>query len=106
MVVWTRNENKIEKGVLGEYEAASQHMELKSEAVTALAFAPEFVLESYFVAVGLEVGVIQCFMWMPKGWERVFYLDRKCVVACFTFYTIKVVLLQLGASFDGEKVSV
>ncbi|XP_044261975.1 probable elongator complex protein 2 [Tribolium madens] len=76
VAVWTKNENKQEKSVLGLYEAASVHLELKNESVTAVAFAPDCVLGSYLIAVGLEVGVIHCFKWSTNAWERILFLDK------------------------------
>ncbi|KAJ3642069.1 hypothetical protein Zmor_024887 [Zophobas morio] len=76
VVVWRKNEHKEEKGILGEYEAASKHLELKGESVTAVAFAPKCVLGGYLLAVGLEVGVIRCYKWTSAGWENLVILDR------------------------------
>lgn len=88
MAVWTKNANKCEKSILGQYEAASVHFEVKNESVTAVAFAPESVLGSYLIAVGLEVGVIHCLKWSRNGWERILFLDKKFVVVfCFVSFT-------------------
>ncbi|EFA10370.2 putative elongator complex protein 2-like Protein [Tribolium castaneum] len=76
VAVWTKNANKQETGVLGQYEAASVHLELKNESVTAVAFAPDCVFGSYLIAVGLEVGVIHCLKWSTSAWERILFLDK------------------------------
>ncbi|RZB40823.1 elongator complex protein 2 [Asbolus verrucosus] len=76
VVVWTKSATQIKNGILGEYETASRHLELKNESVTAIAFAPGLVLGSYLVAMGLESGVIRCYKWSPEEWQHVLFLDK------------------------------
>ncbi|GJQ80997.1 hypothetical protein Trydic_g23426 [Trypoxylus dichotomus] len=73
VVVWTKNTEKTPQSVLGQYEPASAHLDMK-ESVTALSFAPLLVKDKYLLAVGLESGVINLYLWC-KEWLRVLTYD-------------------------------
>lgn len=75
VAVWTRNEGKAPQNVLGEYETASTHLDLR-ESVTAVCFAPVPVKGKYLIAIGLESGVIYLYLWC-KEWLRVSTYDNR-----------------------------
>lgn len=77
VVTWTRNEGKILKNCLGEYESASDVLELKSESITALCFAPILIQDKYLVGIGFESGAISLYKWNCDGWTQVVTLDNR-----------------------------
>lgn len=75
VVVWCKNDEKDPKKLIGQYEAASVHLDLK-ESVTAACFAPILVKGKYLIAIGLESGVIHLYLWC-KEWLRVQTYDSR-----------------------------
>lgn len=77
VVVWTINKDKQRTNILGQCEAASDPLELKSESVTAVAFATGLLAKFYLIAVGLESGVIHLYKWSPEEWKKVLVLYQR-----------------------------
>lgn len=84
MVTWSRNATKAAVSCLGQYEAATEVLELKSESITALAFAPLLIGGSYLVGVGLEIGDVSLYKWSVRGWTHLTTLDNGYVQKSFT----------------------
>lgn len=77
VVIWTRNPDKLPTNILGQCQAISNHLDLKGESVTALAFAPVQISKFYLLAVGLESGVILLYKWNINEWKLHLKLQNK-----------------------------
>lgn len=84
-VVWERNE-KLPENITLRCRAASSVLELKEESVTALAFAPKTIGDSYLVAIGLESGVILLYEWTTKHWRKLLILNKEYVTNLLLLY--------------------
>lgn len=76
LVLWHKNNEIDPKPLIGQYEAAPNFLELKGESITAVAFAPELINKEYFLAIGLESGLIQLYKWY-NDWSLITVLDKR-----------------------------
>lgn len=76
VVVWEKNKEMAEN-IVERYKAASQALELKGDSVTAVAFAAKQFNNNYFLAIGLESGVIVFYTWTPVEWNKILFLNQR-----------------------------
>lgn len=77
MVIWTINGSKPSISVLGKCESVSQPLIFENESVTAVAFAPEMILNRYLVAIGLDSGLIFLYSWFVDEWKQELFLSQR-----------------------------
>ncbi|XP_017768864.1 PREDICTED: probable elongator complex protein 2 [Nicrophorus vespilloides] len=75
LVVWTKN-SELPMSALGQYEAASEVLTLKTQSITALAFAPQKIADKYMLAVGLESGCIMIYHWDKSGFKELVNMSQ------------------------------
>lgn len=81
VVVWWKNVGKEVVNSLGLYAAAGEHLELKGESITAVAFAPNLLDNKYLLCLGLDTGIVMFYSWSPESkWEKILELDQRCVI--------------------------
>lgn len=84
LVVWWKNKAREVVNSLGPYEAVGQHLELKGESITAVAFAPNLIDNKYLLCLGLDTGVVIFYSWKPESkWEKALELDQRCVMSMY-----------------------
>lgn len=79
LVIWKKTDEAASESLVDRYRAASQPLNLKGESVTAVAFAPDVVVDTYLVAVGLDTGVVILYTWDCANFKQLLLLDIRCV---------------------------
>lgn len=89
-IIWTKNENKQDVSTsLKNYEAKEPILDMKDQAITAIAFAPIFVDDSYLLCLGFESGEMKIYKWNEtKNWELCHEISTRSVQLDFCIQVI------------------